>query len=98
LELAGLASGTLGANLASSQQIGDVVAFHFQDEEEVALFIPGSADVLLCDLKQWSQLRNSSKASVKSGVPVADIANGAHTHPVESELMVMLRTLGASIT
>lgn len=74
------------AGLISSQQLGDVVGFEFPGEAEVALFVPGSGDVLLCHLDQWSQLKKFS--------------NTAHGHDMatsDSELVVMLRTLGASI-
>lgn len=40
-----------------TQQLGDVVGVQFSGEEDVALFIPGSGDVLLCDAAQWHSLK-----------------------------------------
>ena len=39
-------------------QLGDVIGVQFADEEEVALFIPGSGDVLLCTAAQWHSLKD----------------------------------------
>ena len=47
----------------------------FQDEEEVALFIPGSCDVLLCTAVQWQSLR-----AVPSGG-----ATGSFARPLRSD-------------
>ena len=44
-------------NFPSADHIGDVVGIQFPGEEEVALFIPGSGDVLLCAAAQWQSLK-----------------------------------------
>jgi hypothetical protein len=53
----------LGADLRTNpvlaiHRLGDVVGVQFADEEEVALFIPGSGDVLLCTAAQWHSLKD----------------------------------------
>lgn len=43
------------------ERVGDVLGCHFADEEDVALFIPGSGDVLLSSLQQWRHLKDGGK-------------------------------------
>jgi len=45
--------------VAFVDHVGDVVGVHFTDEEEIAIFIPCSGDVLLCTAFQWQTLNNS---------------------------------------
>lgn len=48
------------------ERLGDVIGCHFQGEEDLALFVPGSGDVLLSSLAQWRSLkRDESAASIR---------------------------------
>ncbi len=46
--------------MPTTDRVGDVVGVQFPDEEEVALFIPCSGDVLLCTVGQWRSLKDMS--------------------------------------
>jgi hypothetical protein len=46
--------------------VGDVVGVQFLHEDELALFMPHSGDVLLCSQLQWRQLKEKS-------VPAAEL-------------------------
>lgn len=43
-----------------TERVGNVVGVHFSEDEDVALFLPESGDVLLCALWQWQQLAEKS--------------------------------------
>ena len=53
---------TLSANLlagtaVSIVQVGDVVGAQFPEEDEIAIYIPNSGDILLCPRLQWHLLQ-----------------------------------------
>jgi hypothetical protein len=52
-----LATGLQTGAVLSTERVGDVVGVQFPNEEDVALFIPGSGDVLLCTAAQWHSLK-----------------------------------------
>ena len=39
--------------------LGDVFGVEFPDEQELALFVPSSGDVLLCTSSDWSDLKEA---------------------------------------
>lgn len=80
----------------TTDRIGDVVGVQFPDEEEVALFIPCSGDVLLCTVGQWHSLKDRSVM----GRPGAFIKPGPNGNSVDelspsSDLRRKLLSLGA---
>lgn len=66
--------------------LGDVVSAHFGDEDDVALFVPGSAEVLHTSIAAWIQVCQSSKIGLSE-------ANGE----LHSDLMTLLQGIGVSI-
>ena len=42
--------------MVTKQSQGDVLVVQFDQEEEVAIFVPASADVLYCSSKAWKIL------------------------------------------
>jgi hypothetical protein len=40
-------------------QVGDIFGVHFSNEKNVALFVVGSGDVLLCSLDDWQDLQRA---------------------------------------
>ena len=66
---------------------GDVVCIQFGQEEEVALFIPGSSDVLLCSTAAWRGLVNFD----------ADDCNREIVENSSVELKATLDKLGATL-
>jgi len=80
----------------TTDRIGDVVGVQFPDEEDVALFIPCSGDVLLCTVGQWRSLKDMSV----SGRPDSFIGQGSCDNSVDdpspsSDLRFKLLSLGA---
>ena len=45
-------------SVPSVDRVGDVVGVQFSDEDELAVFIPSSGDVLLCTASQWRSLKD----------------------------------------
>lgn len=39
------------------ERVGDVVGCRFDGESDIALFVPGSGDVLLANFAQWNSLK-----------------------------------------
>lgn len=76
-------------------QLGDVVGVQFSQEEEVALFIPSSGDVLLCAASQWSHLKGTQLVSPTGSFSAARHSNGADDAAFESDLKSTLSSLGA---
>ena len=54
--------------------VGDVVGIQFTGEDEVALFIPSSGDVLLCSASQWRCLKERPVAR-PTGLLTAPVAS-----------------------
>lgn len=79
------------------EQLGDVHAFHFADEPDVALFIPESGDVLLCSANEWQRLKNPG-ASVKPQIGEnAQLTQLIEVDETADDLKTVLANLGATI-
>jgi hypothetical protein len=78
-------------------RVSDVIGIDF-GQQEVALFIPGSGDVLLCSRNAWSDLKNSVAANVQNAptVPLDEPVSGEAEDPADG-LRAMLVKLGAFI-
>ncbi|NDP38263.1 MAG: hypothetical protein GZ093_05860 [Rhodoferax sp.] len=88
----------LGADaLLLVDRVGDVVGVQFSGEDEVALFIPGSGDVLLCTASQWRSLKDMPVARLigllNVPVPNASLENYVSGADLESTLL----SLGACL-
>ena len=86
--------------LLQADRVGDVVGVQFSDEDEVALFIPSSGDVLLCTASQWRRLKDMPVARLtgQSTVPVAseNLENYACGADLESTLLSLGACLASS--
>ena len=52
--------------MVTKQSLGDVLVVQFDQEEEVAIFVPASADVLHCSSKAWKILSQTVLADQQS--------------------------------
>ncbi len=79
-----------------TQQLGDVVGVQFANEEELALFIPESGDVLLCDATQWHLLKTGQLGCTPD--PVADLLQAGDADRTSAiNLKATLLGLGARL-
>ncbi len=80
----------------SFERLGDVYAFHFVGEPDIALFIPGSGDVLLCSFHEWQTLKGvDSVAQLGSTQPEKWSPPSVQDEPL-GDLKSILADLGAS--
>lgn len=79
------------------ERAGDVIGCHFEGEEDLALFVPGSGDVLLSSLAQWRSLTRAGGSVAESCVDGVVQVNGLTTESPASELRATLLSLGAVI-
>lgn len=75
--------------------MGDVVGVQFSQEDEVALFIPSSGDVLLCSASQWSLLKNVQIAGPSGTWPTSFQSASMEGVAPEPDLKSTLFSLGA---
>lgn len=79
------------------ERVGDVIGCLFEGEDDVALFVPGSGDVLLSSLAQWRTLRlpvDLASGGQFGGVTISSDTSGAF--PADG-LKSTLLSLGAAI-
>jgi hypothetical protein len=76
--------------------VGDVIGCLFDAEEEIALFVPGSGDVLLSSLAQWRSLTCGDSA-VSMPPPNLAQAAGISVESAADELKSALLSLGAAV-
>lgn len=79
------------------ERVGDVIGCLFEGEEDLALFVPGSGDVLLSSLTQWRIL--SPASALASSVFVGGVVSGPEplgVFPADG-LKSTLLSLGAAI-
>jgi hypothetical protein len=79
------------------EQVGDVLGCRFEGEEDVALFLPGSGDVLLASLEQWRTLTLQPSISDKNFQGDAPVADALTPPEVSGELKSTLLSLGAAL-
>lgn len=72
------------------EQFGELVAVHYDPEDEVALFLEGSAEVLNCSKAEWLAFRERLSG------PLSDLSSAAPGADGE-RLKELLQTLGVSI-
>lgn len=83
--------------LLSADHLGDVVGVRFSDEEEVALFIPSSGDVLLCTESQWRSLKEERVGSQPGLAPAPCGSISVEACAPASEVKSILFGLGACL-
>lgn len=80
------------------ERIGDVLGCRFEGEDEVALFLQGSGDVLLASLAQWQGLIQPSLTALNCFHSNPHLA----TEPVAPESLDTLKStllsLGAALS
>ncbi len=79
------------------ERAGDVIGCHFEGEEELVLFVPGSGDVLLSSLAQWRSLTGGDSAVSMRCADGLVQANGLSSKFPADELKSALLSLGAAI-
>lgn len=72
---------------------GEVIAIRFNTEDEVALFIPETSDVIRCSFTGWDALCHSMPKSLDAHQIGFQASNSAE----QSKLQSMLIELGAFI-
>jgi len=88
----------LGADaLLLADRVGDVVGVQFSDEDEVALFIPSSGDVLLCTARQWRGLKDMPVARLTGLLTVPVASANLENHVSGADLESTLLSLGACL-
>jgi hypothetical protein len=86
----------LGRSLLNSyEQVGDVHAVQFPGESEVALFISGSGDVLLCDEQEWQRVRKIPALAPRDGVSLGSLNPPIPLELSPGDLESVLAGLGA---
>lgn len=78
-------------------RVGDVVSVQFSDEDEVALFIPSSGDVLLCTASQWRSLKDMPVARPTGLLNVPVPSANLDSHACGADLRPTLLSLGACL-
>lgn len=75
---------------------GDVVGIRFGDDDDVALFIPQTTDVLRCTRVDWDDLCSQGSLSVQHSPP-ANLTRPATSIAEPSKLRSLLTELGVSV-
>lgn len=79
------------------ERVGDVLGCHFAGEEDLALFVPGSGDVLLSSLAQWRALKAGGKfVSTRSSAGSPHAASQGREE-LADELKFALLSLGVAL-
>lgn len=79
------------------ERVGDVLGCRFDGEDEVALFLQGSGDVLLASLAQWQSLVRPSVAPLNNlSVNLTLVVEPNPPEPLD-ELRSTLLGLGAAL-
>lgn len=55
------------------ERVGDVVGCRFDGESDMALFLPGSGDVLLANLAQWNSLKTPLSTAPLDSEPLDEL-------------------------
>lgn len=79
------------------ERVGDVLGCRFDGEDDVALFLPGSGDVLLASLEQWRTLTLQPSISDKNFPGDAPVADALTSPEASAELKSTLLSLGAAL-
>lgn len=79
------------------ERAGDVLACHFAGEEDLALFIPGSGDVLLSSVAQWRGLKAGGKSISTHSLAGAPNAASQGREGAADELKTALLSLGVAL-
>lgn len=92
----------MAANLGTDalllvDRVGDVVSVQFSDEDEVALFIPSSGDVLLCTASQWRGLKDMPVARPTGLLNVPVPSATLESYACGADLRPTLLSLGACL-
>jgi hypothetical protein len=84
------------------ERLGDVLGCRFEGEDEVALFLQGSGDVLLASLAQWRSLMKPVVASISGLTGTPPIGSNLTVEPIApeslNELKSTLLSLGAALS
>lgn len=75
----------------SIEDLGEVIGIIFPGEDEVGLFVPGSAEMVICSKEEWI----ASKGLSYPSLPTSDYMLTSDTIS-GSELRVLLHKLGVS--
>jgi hypothetical protein len=75
---------------------GDVVGIRFGDEDDVALFVPPTTDVLRCSHSDWEALLVLSSSSVQPS-PLANLTRPTTTNAEPNKLRSLLIELGVFV-
>lgn len=77
--------------------VGDVVGVQFSGEDEVAVFIPGSGDVLLCTASQWRCLKQTPVARLNDLLTAPVASANLESDDCGAGLESTLLSLGACL-
>lgn len=80
------------------ETLGEVIGVHFSGENEMALFVPGSAELIVCGSDAWAAVR-AQKAVPDTGSkdPCAPAGERRMEATSEDGLRDLFRTLGARL-